>query len=157
MAKTRYNLGLSLGTSEPQAAREALRRARETFNELSSGDPDEPKYQVNLAATDTALGNLLVVADQRQDAEPLLREALQLRQRLAERFPDDAAHQNSLAWLLANCADLTLRDPDRAVELARRAVALDPDRAPSWNTLGAAPFAPGNTQLRSTRCRSPSR
>ena len=105
--------------------------------------PDEPRYQIDLAASLTALGNLLYAADRSQDAAPLLREAMQLRERLAERFPDDAAHQNSLAWLLANCADPSLRNPERAVEVATRAVELDPARAASWNTLGTAHLRSG--------------
>jgi tetratricopeptide (TPR) repeat protein len=143
VAKTWHNLGLSLGTSQPEEAHDALTRARGTFQELADGHPNEPKYQVDLAAGDAALGNLLAAVGRHEDAEPLLREAVELREKLAEQFPDDAAHQNSLAWLLANCADPALRDPAEAVELANRAVQQDPKRPPFWNTLGAAHLRAG--------------
>ena len=36
-------------------------------------------------------------------------------------MPDDTRTCNNLAWLLATCSDETLRNPARAVELARTA------------------------------------
>ena len=89
---------------------------------------------------DSALGHLLMATGEGKGAEPLFREAVELRQRLAEQFPADASHQNSFAWLLANCAAATPRDPTRAVELANKAVKLDPQRSPCWNTLGTVRF-----------------
>jgi serine/threonine protein kinase/WD40 repeat protein len=52
--------------------------------------------------------------------------------------PQNAASLNNLAWLLANCSDLKLRDPGRAVALAKKAVELMPEKWAYWNTLGAA-------------------
>src|SRR5262249_61407508 len=43
-----------------------------------------------------------------------------------QRAPAHACVHNALAWLLATCPDAKLRDPDRAVELARKAVQLAP-------------------------------
>ncbi len=40
--------------------------------------------------------------------------------------PDDPELLNNLAWLLATCRDEKLRDPRAALELARRAAAIDP-------------------------------
>ena len=52
-------------------------------------------------------------------------------------------NQNSLAWFLATCPDPQFRDPHRAVELARQAVARAPKQADYWNTLGAACYRAG--------------
>jgi tetratricopeptide (TPR) repeat protein len=51
---------------------------------------------------------------------------------------------NNLAWDLATRADLKLRDPVRAVQLARRVVALAPAAATYWNTLGVALYRAGD-------------
>ena len=56
--------------------------------------------------------------------------------------PRRAVALNNLAWLLVTTPDERLRDPGRAVDFARRAVALD--RAPGFlDTLAEACFAKG--------------
>jgi tetratricopeptide (TPR) repeat protein len=57
--------------------------------------------------------------------------------------PWHAGAHNSLAWLLATCPDARLRDPKRAVELARRAVQLAPNDGHNWGTLGTAHYRAG--------------
>jgi tetratricopeptide (TPR) repeat protein len=56
---------------------------------------------------------------------------------------NDTAH-NRLAWLLATCPDAKVRDPGRAVELARKAVQLEPKQGFYWQTLGYAEYRAGN-------------
>jgi tetratricopeptide (TPR) repeat protein len=58
--------------------------------------------------------------------------------------PKHAGAHNSLAWLLATCPDAKLRDPGRAVELARKAVLLAPNDKNNWGTLGAAQYRAGD-------------
>jgi tetratricopeptide (TPR) repeat protein/serine/threonine protein kinase len=58
--------------------------------------------------------------------------------------PTHAGVHNALAWLLATCPDAKLRDPDRAVELARKAVELAPKEGNYWNTLGVAHYRAGD-------------
>jgi tetratricopeptide (TPR) repeat protein len=60
--------------------------------------------------------------------------------------PNHAGARNGLAWVLATCPDRKLRDPRRAVALAKRAVQLAPKEANSWNTLGAAHYRAGDFQ-----------
>jgi GlpG protein len=50
---------------------------------------------------------------------------------------------NEVAWIRATSPDPKVRDPARAVELARQAVDLDPEEADYWNTLGAALYRAG--------------
>jgi WD40 repeat protein len=51
---------------------------------------------------------------------------------------------NNLAWPLATSPDPKLRNPVRAVELAKRAVELKPKEGSFWNTLGVAHYRAGD-------------
>jgi tetratricopeptide (TPR) repeat protein len=52
--------------------------------------------------------------------------------------PNDAWLNSYLAWLLAICPDPKLRDAQRAVELAKKAVDAAPNTWEYWRTLGMA-------------------
>jgi tetratricopeptide (TPR) repeat protein len=52
--------------------------------------------------------------------------------------------RNSLAWLLATCPEAGVRDPARAVEVARETAELGPKWGPAWNTLGVAQYRAGD-------------
>jgi tetratricopeptide (TPR) repeat protein len=56
--------------------------------------------------------------------------------------PKHAMAFNNLAWTLATCPELKIRDSRRAVELAERAVLLEPKG--SMNTLGVAHYRAGD-------------
>src|SRR5262249_22089469 len=56
----------------------------------------------------------------------------------------DAQAHNDLAWLLATCPDEKRRDPNRAVDLAKKAVELAPKEGAYWNTLGVAHYRAGD-------------
>jgi tetratricopeptide (TPR) repeat protein len=58
--------------------------------------------------------------------------------------PAYAWTNSSLAWLLATCPDAKLRDPDKAVELASKAVQLAPKVGDCWRTLGVAHYRAGD-------------
>ncbi len=58
--------------------------------------------------------------------------------------PKHTAAHNELAWLLATCPDAKRRDPERAVELARKAVTLAPKVGATWKTLGVALYRAGD-------------
>ncbi len=55
-------------------------------------------------------------------------------------------NMNALAWLLANCPDHALRDPDKALQLAKQAVERAPNQGDYWNTLGASHYRVGEWQ-----------
>jgi serine/threonine protein kinase/Tfp pilus assembly protein PilF len=61
-----------------------------------------------------------------------------------ELAPDNANANNIFAWDLANCPEPRLRNPRRAVELAKKAVALSPEEPAFWDTLGAAHYRAGD-------------
>ena len=50
---------------------------------------------------------------------------------------------NGMAWLLTNCPDRSVWNPDRAIEYATKAVAMAPNEGAFWNTLGAAQYRAG--------------
>jgi tetratricopeptide (TPR) repeat protein len=60
--------------------------------------------------------------------------------------PKNSSPYNILAWLLIAHPDPKARDPRRAVELAKKAVALQPKNDGYWNTLGAAYYRVGDWQ-----------
>jgi serine/threonine protein kinase/tetratricopeptide (TPR) repeat protein len=57
--------------------------------------------------------------------------------------PNTLASMQNLIELLANCPDVKLRDPKRAVELAMNAVELAPRSGWSWHVLGWARYRNG--------------
>src|SRR5262249_13046799 len=56
---------------------------------------------------------------------------------------NDGVH-NHLAWLLTTCPDAKLRDPRRALQLAKKCVKLVPNVATYWTTLGIAYYRAGD-------------
>jgi tetratricopeptide (TPR) repeat protein len=58
--------------------------------------------------------------------------------------PKNVSLWNNQAWLLANCPNPNLREPGRALELAKKAVELDPAQGMFWNTLGVAHYRAGD-------------
>jgi tetratricopeptide (TPR) repeat protein len=58
--------------------------------------------------------------------------------------PAHAEAHRLLAWLLATSPEEKLRDPDRAVQLAGKAVELAPEPWINWKTLGVAHYRAGD-------------
>ncbi len=72
--------------------------------------------------------------------------ALQQFQAALEIDPDSPHLDNNFAWFLANCPDARYSDPQRAVDLAGRAVAAVPEEGTFWNTLGVSYYRAGRWQ-----------
>src|SRR5262249_12415820 len=64
--------------------------------------------------------------------------------KVIELAPKNDTPHNRLAWLLATCPDVKVRDPGRAIALARKAVRLEPKNGVYWRTLGHAEHRAGN-------------
>lgn len=71
-------------------------------------------------------------------------EAIARYQTAIKLDPKYARAHNDLAWLLATCPELNLRDPAQSLALAIRAVELAPNEGSHWNTLGVAHYRAGN-------------
>jgi len=124
LASARAGLALLyLEAASPEAglahAREAIRLA-----------PAEASYRA-------LAGRLQTAAGREREAAARYREAV----RLGDRSPDVL---NNLAWTLATSADPGLRDPEEAVEMARRAAEATGGRSAAvLDTLAAAQAAAG--------------
>jgi tetratricopeptide (TPR) repeat protein len=96
-----------------------------------------PNYAAELAVSYQNLSHCLENTGQLVEAEKLLREGL-------ESFPDHAALNNGLAWLLATSGDFKSPDPAEAVRYAEKAVAAAPGNGEFFNTLGVVHYRAGN-------------
>ena len=67
-------------------------------------------------------------------------EAIADYSKAVELAPHSDTANRALAWVLATCPDVKLRDAGRAVELAKKAVLLVPKQGTHWLTLGAAHY-----------------
>jgi len=74
------------------------------------------------------------------------REAIEHLQTSLEINPNQPEACNNLAWVLATASDDAVRDPIRAVELAQKAIELDPKHTDFFNTLGVAHYRAGHWQ-----------
>jgi tetratricopeptide (TPR) repeat protein len=95
------------------------------------------------------LGAMIQAEDARQQATGFLQSkqwdmAIGAYAQAIDLEPKTALTRNNLAWLLATCPDSKLRDPSRAVVLAKSAVELAPKEPSHWNTLGASQYRNGD-------------
>jgi tetratricopeptide (TPR) repeat protein len=92
-----------------------------------------------------ALANDLDCQGHSEEACKLHQETLDMRRRvLTAEHPDTLLSMNNLAWLLANAPDKKVRNPARAVELAREVAQKAPEKRFAWNTLGVAYYRAGD-------------
>jgi tetratricopeptide (TPR) repeat protein len=133
LAKARanwYRVAFCLATGKLDQADRLL---RDLFERLRKKDD---RKSPDTARALGMVGSNLLIQQRHVAAEPFLREAVRLK-------PDSALYHNQLAWLLATCPELKLRDPGQAVEHAKKAVELAPGNGGMWNTLGVAQYRNG--------------
>ncbi len=132
-----FDLGPALAArGQLQQAEEATRLSFRMFEKLASEFPKDG-HEKNLTDCQFKLAGLLWAAGRFQEAERTYTKNLELA-------PKNALTMNELAWLLATCADFKLRDPGRAVKIAKQAVELAPKEGSYWNTLGVAYYRAGD-------------
>jgi serine/threonine protein kinase/Flp pilus assembly protein TadD len=120
-------------------AEQAIRQAMVHHEKLRTDFATVADHRDALAKDYADLILLLTATDRPQAAEEAYRQ-------LAPLEPGHPVACNNVAWLLATCPEPRFRDPPRAVQLARRAVELDPQAANHWRTLGAAHYRAGDGQ-----------
>jgi tetratricopeptide (TPR) repeat protein len=127
-----------------EAGREALKAGRwveaaALYEKARTMEPDNREAAFGLSAAYMELQRF-------PEAYPLL-------ERLHEDVPDDPMVKNNLAWVCVKAKEPALRDPARAIRLAREAVLDVPADASVWNTLGEAYYAAGQFEkaLRAAR------
>jgi serine/threonine protein kinase len=129
---------------EPYKARAAFRKSVSLSEALTAEFPGEARYWLQLAGARMIQVGYLAGQDAMPDAAEEFRKAVQALETTAELGPDDPRTLNYLAWNLTISEDPTIRDPARAVVLARRATELAPDKGAIWDTLGVACYRAGS-------------
>jgi serine/threonine protein kinase/Flp pilus assembly protein TadD len=102
------------------------------------------KKQLATLQTMYELAKLSAEDGQFEDARRLYEESLQLHQSVYPGHPSTLRTMGSLAWMLATANDVKVRDPKRALELAKELVKATPRDADRWNTLGVASSRAGD-------------
>jgi serine/threonine protein kinase/Flp pilus assembly protein TadD len=129
-----------------RAARE-WREAAAAYRRAINIDPSDPRGQrmFGFYLSNCPDGAAFARAGRMEEAEAAYREALADFESLPAEIQDGplrSAMRHYLAWLLATFPVSGLRNPARAVELARKAVELAPKAGrqayDAWNTLGVA-------------------
>jgi WD40 repeat protein/tetratricopeptide (TPR) repeat protein len=138
------NLGVLLQLTERlEGSESAFREALSLRQKSVQATPRDKLARRTLATCYEKLGSSLNQAGQTAEAEKAYLQALTIKDKLSKDFPTSPDCQNSLAWLLVSCPLKRLRDADRAVEQASRAVRRASFTPTYWNTLGVAHYRAG--------------
>jgi serine/threonine protein kinase len=123
----------------------------EKWAKLPAAAPTRIWDRGNLAYNHFRRADLLATHGQPHQAEAAYRDGLDHFDKLIAEYAHVPEHRhtlavrcNSLAWDLAARSGLKLREPARAVKLARSAVELQPTDGNCWNTLGVAHYRAGD-------------
>ena len=157
-ANAHYNLGVVLHEQKKfDAAEASYRRALDLDSDLAKAhnnlgvlhnrhgrlDDAEASFRraIELDATYSSpqvnLRDLIWTAER-------FSEALSAGERVVELRPDDAGANHALARYLVVCPDASLRDAARGIELAERAIEIDPHDGTFQTTLGIAHYRAGH-------------
>lgn len=120
-------------TNAERVAREQMAIARQALRDVEIANNQSRR---NRAQALSANGSFLM-AVKRYDL------ALQQFEAAWEVDPESAHLNNNFAWFLATCPDTQYANPQRAVQLALKAVELVPDEGTFWNTLGVCYYRAG--------------
>jgi superkiller protein 3 len=71
-------------------------------------------------------------------------ETIACFEKAVELDPNNTVFHNALAWVLTNCREVKFRDPQRGLEVARKAVELEPQWPFTWKMLGWAHYRAGD-------------
>jgi tetratricopeptide (TPR) repeat protein len=111
---------------------------------LAAKFPDQPGCRSLVASWYATLGAVMTARGRPAEAADAYRQALAGYRAVLDLDPNRVTTLNNLAWLLATCPDEQLRDPPRALELAKKATELAPQYAHQWNTRGVAHYRAGD-------------
>jgi serine/threonine protein kinase len=143
-ARAYLAIGILYGMQrQPHLARDALVKSVALSEELTREFPVHARYWRHQAVNRFYLAEHFAGQGLKSQAKEEYHRAMEAFERAAQWAPDDGLVVGHLAWELAISEDPTIRDPARAVVLARRAVKLAPDREMLWITLGTACYRAG--------------
>jgi serine/threonine-protein kinase len=128
---------------DPRKGVEALVKSVTISEALTREFPAEARYWLRLGHNRFVLAAYLVGQRIKPQAAEEFHHAMDAFEAAVRCDPDDYRALNNLAWHLATSDVKTIHDPARAVVFAQRAVALAPDYAAAWHTLGLAYYQVG--------------
>ena len=108
--------------------------------------PDQMGLLTNIATTYWSIGNSFFAEGKLAEAVPSFRYSISVWEHCLRVEPENARVANLLAWLLATCPCTEVREPARAVKLARTAIEHFPNSPAVWNTLGVAQLRAGDAR-----------
>jgi serine/threonine protein kinase len=117
--------------------RAMMEKAFALLEGLVADFPERDSYRQSLISQRYLMGLFYKSLGKPSEAREQYLRAVQLCRVTAD-MDVSADMMNTASWILVDCPDETLRDPDLAVALAERAVALRSESAAFWNTLGVA-------------------
>jgi tetratricopeptide (TPR) repeat protein len=137
------------GTREDQErawtrAAALFRRASETSGPVSRWDRMRARCHAELAALMRTAGRGREADEQDRAAAEAARRWRERAEHFLAEHPDNTGELDNIAWLLATWPVPALRDPARAVELARKAVGRNPNQWDYRLTLGVALYRNGD-------------
>jgi tetratricopeptide (TPR) repeat protein len=109
-----------------------------------------PVQAAILISSHNGLGELLLASGAKKEAMEEFREALRWHQRTPANYSfDGRVAEEVYAWFLVACPIQELRDPQRAIELARQNIASRPrglwiELSHCWHTLAVAQYRRGD-------------
>jgi serine/threonine protein kinase/Tfp pilus assembly protein PilF len=121
-------------------AEQVYRQSIALGKRLTTRFPAVAAYPEGPAWSHVGLGDLLWVRGQYAAAAEEYQRSVAVK-------PDYADGHWKLAWFRANCSEMKYRDPTRAVEEARKALALVMDNGHYWKTLGWACYRAGKWEV----------
>jgi tetratricopeptide (TPR) repeat protein len=137
LASNHREIGMLQASRRSAEAEKQYLRAREIGEQIVKAEPKDPEHGEALAQTCVRLAWLWEHMGRAEDARAAYRRAVQAG-------PVLPASCNELAWWLATCSDERDRDPRRAIQLAKKAIAKERDNRAFWNTLGVAHYRDGD-------------
>jgi tetratricopeptide (TPR) repeat protein/predicted Ser/Thr protein kinase len=105
---------------------------------LAEQFPEVRPYSDSLTMNQARRLDLLETLGDVEEARVVRKELRRDYERAIQHDPEDDRALNNLAWLLAKRRGSSADEARQAVELARQAVRIAPERGDLWNTLGVA-------------------
>jgi tetratricopeptide (TPR) repeat protein len=125
-------------------ADQAYTKAVNILKEKMQLFPSLHEYPSYLANAYADWGSSLFYRGDVQAARKRFEEAISVHEQLLHDFPEVAEVNKDYAWLLCTCPEISLRDEERAVQLARTALELGAHGPDYGTTLSAAECRAGH-------------
>ena len=145
LAMTHSSLAMLLESAGRHAeAEKSYTETSKQFAELAAEFVDNWHYANVLAGAHARRGKMLQGRGRVPEARAAYTEARRVFEQTLLRAPCDGETNHEFARFLSICPDPDFRDEQRAVALAKKAVALMTQNASHWTTLGIAHYRAGD-------------